>query len=139
VWLKDRVYWTEKEAPQSESMAQEQCDGHGLRDEAGASRYLRMEGRRGRQENVLELVRLGARDAEANRRTALVNGPCCQYCRRSLGGNPGPLGSRTETAFMEELNSPFSVMKRKARGYRTVEHKTAMLYVVAGKLTLQCY
>jgi transposase len=41
------------------------------------------------------------------------------------------------TAFMEGLNSLFSAVKRKARGYRTVEHMTAMLYFVAGKLTLQ--
>jgi hypothetical protein len=30
-------------------------------------------------------------------------------------------------------------MKRKARGYRTVEYMTAMLNIVAGKLTLPCY
>ena len=33
----------------------------------------------------------------------------------------------------------FSAVKRKARGYRTVEYMTAMLYCVAGKLTLPCY
>ena len=43
------------------------------------------------------------------------------------------------TAFMEGLNSLFSAVKRKARGYRTVEYMTAMLYFVAGKLTLPCY
>ena len=42
-------------------------------------------------------------------------------------------------AFMEGLNSLFSAVKRKARGYRTVEYMTAMLYFVAGKLTLPCY
>ena len=39
------------------------------------------------------------------------------------------------TAFMEGLNSLFSAVKRKARGYQTVEYMTAMLYFVAGKLT----
>jgi hypothetical protein len=40
------------------------------------------------------------------------------------------------TAFMEGLNSLLSAVKRKARGYRTVEHMTAMPYFVAKKLTL---
>ena len=43
------------------------------------------------------------------------------------------------TAIMEALNSLFSVVKRKASGYRTVEHMKAMLYFIAKKLTLQCY
>jgi transposase len=43
------------------------------------------------------------------------------------------------TAFMEGLNSLFSAVKRKARGYRSVEYMTTMLYFVAGKLTLPCY
>ena len=43
------------------------------------------------------------------------------------------------TTFMEGPNSLFLAVKRKARGYRTVEHMTAMLYFVAGKLTLPCY
>ncbi len=42
------------------------------------------------------------------------------------------------TAFMEGINSLFSAVKRRARGYRTVEYMTAMLYFVAGKLTLPC-
>ena len=43
------------------------------------------------------------------------------------------------TAFIEGFNSLFSAVKRKARGYRTVKYTTAMLYFVAGKLTLPCY
>jgi transposase len=42
-------------------------------------------------------------------------------------------------AFMEGLNSLFSAGKRKARGYRSVEYITTVLYFVAGKLTLPCY
>jgi len=30
-------------------------------------------------------------------------------------------------------------MKRKGRGYRTVNYMSSMLYFVAGKLTLPCY
>ena len=43
------------------------------------------------------------------------------------------------TAYMEGLNSLFSAVKRKARGYRTVEYMTSELYFVAGKLALSCY
>lgn len=43
------------------------------------------------------------------------------------------------TAFMEGLNSLFSAVKRKARGYRSVEHMITMLYFVAGKLRLPCH
>jgi len=43
------------------------------------------------------------------------------------------------TAFMEGLNSLFSATKRKARGYRTIKYMTAMLYFVAGKLTIPCH
>jgi transposase len=43
------------------------------------------------------------------------------------------------TAFMEGLNSLFSATKRKARGYRSIEDQTAMLYFVAGKLQIPYY
>ena len=43
------------------------------------------------------------------------------------------------TAFMGGLNRLFSAVKRKARGYRPVEYMTAMLYFVAGELTLPCH
>lgn len=39
-------------------------------------------------------------------------------------------------AFMEGLNSVFSATKRKARGYRSTEHLTAVLYLVAAKLKI---
>jgi transposase len=43
------------------------------------------------------------------------------------------------TAFLEGLNSLFSATKRKARGYRSIEYQTAMLYFVAGKLEIPYY
>ena len=43
------------------------------------------------------------------------------------------------TAFMEGLNSLFSATKRTARGYRSTEYPTAMLYFVAGKLEIPYY
>ncbi len=72
------------------------CDWHGLPDEAGASRHLRAEGCRGGQEAVPKLVCLGARNAGTNRRTARADGPSCPDGRGSLGGDPGPLDSRSD-------------------------------------------
>ena len=40
------------------------------------------------------------------------------------------------TAFLEGLNSVFSAVKRKARGYRSTSYMIAMLYFVAGKLAI---
>ena len=40
------------------------------------------------------------------------------------------------TAFMEGLNSLFSAVKRRARGDRSSEYQTAMLYFVAGKVEI---
>ncbi len=42
-------------------------------------------------------------------------------------------------AFMNGLNRLFSVVKREARGYRTVEYMTTMLYFVTGKLIQLCH
>jgi transposase len=42
------------------------------------------------------------------------------------------------TAFLEGLNSLFSATKRKARGNRSVEYQTALLYFVAGNLEIPC-
>ena len=43
---------------------------------------------------------------------------------------------RVTNGFMEGLNSVFSAVKRKARGYRSPRYLIAMLYFVAGKLRL---
>jgi hypothetical protein len=40
---------------------------------------------------------------------------------------------------MEGLNSLLSAVKRKVREYRTLKYMTAMIYSVAGKLTLLYY
>lgn len=39
-------------------------------------------------------------------------------------------------AFLEGLNSVFSAVKRRARGFRSFEHLRTMLHLVAGKLRL---
>lgn len=43
---------------------------------------------------------------------------------------------RLTNGFMEGLNSVFSAVKRRARGYRTPRYQIAMLYFVAGKLRI---
>jgi transposase len=43
------------------------------------------------------------------------------------------------TAFLEELNSLFSAVKRQARGCRSKECQIAMPYFVAGKLEIPYY
>jgi len=43
---------------------------------------------------------------------------------------------RTTNAFLEGLNSVFSAVKRKARGFRSTENLITMLYFTAGKLEL---
>ena len=116
------------------------CNGHGLRDEAGASRYLPMEGCGRSQEAVRKLVRVGPSDAGADPGVARADGP--RAARMIEGHLEGILAHWTRgltTALMEGLNSLFSAVKRKARGYRSVEYMTTVLYFVAGKLTLPCY
>ena len=44
--------------------------------------------------------------------------------------------SRISNAFMEGLNSVFSAVKRKARGYRSNKNLIIMLYFVAEKLAI---
>ena len=58
---------------------------------------------------------------------------------RRLDGILGHWQAGLTTAFLEGLNSLFSATKRKARGYRSTEYQTAMLYFVAGKLEIPYY
>ena len=46
---------------------------------------------------------------------------------------------RITNAFMEGLNSVFSAVKRRSRGFRSMEYHTTMLYFVAGKLRLPAF
>ena len=59
--------------------------------------------------------------------------------REHLDGILGHWKAGLTTAYLEGLNSLFSATKRKARGYRSTEHMIAMLYFVAGKLSIPCY
>jgi len=58
---------------------------------------------------------------------------------RHLEGILGHWQEGLTTAFLEGLNSLFSATKRKARGYRSPEYQTTMLYFVAGKLEIPFY
>lgn len=58
---------------------------------------------------------------------------------RRLEGVLGHWKQGLTTAFLEGLNSLFSATKRKARGYRSTEYQTAMLYFVAAKLEIPYY
>lgn len=60
------------------------------------------------------MVRLGARDAGPKRRTARADGPSCPDDRRALGGNLGPLDSRTDDRLHGGFQQP--VLGREAKG-----------------------
>ena len=62
-----------------------------------------------------------------------------EMIERHLEGILGHWQGGLTTAFLEGLNSLFSATKRKARGYRSTEYQTAMLYFVAGKLEIPYY
>ena len=55
---------------------------------------------------------------------------------RHLDGIVAHWERKTTNAYMEALNSVFSGVKRKARGYRTERYLINMLYFVAGKLPI---
>jgi len=62
-----------------------------------------------------------------------------EMIERHLEGILGHWQAGLTTAFLEGLNSLFSAVKRKARGYRSSEYQIAMLYFVAGKLQVPYY
>ena len=141
-WLlrKNPENWTEKEAQKWESMAKE-------RGVSGLAYEMRL---------VLQGIYESKEASEARQKfqnwcawvhvmrkeTGELLEPMAQAARMVEGHLEGILAHWTQgltTAFMEGLNSLFSAVKRRARGYRTVEYMTAMLYFVAGKLSLPCY
>jgi transposase len=80
--------------------------------------------------------------AEAKAMTSGLLEPMCQAANmieRRLEGILGHWKQGLTTAFLEGLNSLFSATKRKARGYRSTEYQTAMLYFVAAKLEIPYY
>ena len=139
MWLKNRVNWTEKETQKWDSMALERCV-------TGMAYEMRL---------VLQGIYQWKDVGEARKlfgnwcawvqamreRTGELLEPMARAARMIEGHLEGILAHWTQgltTAFMEVLNSLSSAVKRKARGYRSVEYMTTMLYFVAGKLTLPC-
>jgi transposase len=79
---------------------------------------------------------------EAKALTSGLLEPMCQAAdmvERHLEGILAYWRQGLTTAFLEGLNSLFSAVKRKARGYRSTEYQTTMLYFVAGKLEIPYY
>jgi transposase len=58
------------------------------------------------------------------------------YSNENALGILGHWTHRTNNAFLEALNSVFSAVKRKARGFRSTDNLIAMLYFTAGKLKI---
>jgi transposase len=61
---------------------------------------------------------------------------CADMILRHLPGILGHWVRRTTNAFLEGLNSVFSAVKRKARGFRSTDNLITMLYFTAGRLDL---
>jgi transposase len=59
---------------------------------------------------------------------------CAKMVEQHLPGILAHWERRTTNAFLEALNSVFSGVKRKARGFRSIENLITMLYFTAGKL-----
>ena len=140
MWLKNRSNWTEKETHKWESMALERCV-------TGRAYEMRLVLQGIYQWKDVEVARklFGnwcAWVKAMREQTGELLEPMARAARMIEGHMEGILAHWTQgltTAYMEGLNSLFSAVKRKARGYRTVEYMTSMLYFVAGKLTLPCY
>ncbi len=140
MWLKNRANWTEKETHKWESMSLERCMT-GMAYEMrlvlqGVYQWKDVEVAKKLFGNWCALVK-----AMREQAGELLD-PMARAARMIEGHMEGILAHWTQgltTAYMEGLNSLFSAVKRKARGYRTVEYMTSMLYFVAGKLTLPCY
>lgn len=140
LWRKNPENWTAKEAQRWESLAGERCA-------TGLAYEMRL---------VLQDVYRSHCPVQARQKFE----DWCAWARE-VGGDTGDLlhpmvkvagmierhlegilahwRQGLTTAFMEGLNSLFSATKRKARGYKSVEYMTAMLYFVAGKLRIPCH
>ena len=135
MWLKNRVKWTETETQKWESMTLELCV-------TGMAYQMRLvlQGiyERKDAEEARKLFRNWCAWVHAMRgQTVELLEPMARVARMIEGHLEGILAPWTRgltTAFLGGLNSRFSAVKRKARGYRTVEDMTTMLYFVAGKL-----
>ena len=141
LWRKNPEGWTEKE-----SARWEQLQGKPL--VTGLAYAMRLELQRAYASGTVAVARKRFASwcrwvqTEAD---ALANGllepmrQAADMVTRHLEGILAHWQQGLTTAFLEGLNSLFSAVKRKARGYRSTEYQTAMLYFVAGKLEIPFY
>jgi transposase len=85
-----------------------------------------------RLEEWCRWVRREAKKTKFGLLQSMVN--VAKMIERHLDGVLAHWDNHTTNAFLEGLNSVFSAVKRKARGYRSDRNMIAMLYFVAGKL-----
>ena len=64
---------------------------------------------------------------------------CAQTIEHHLVGILGHWENKTTNAFLEGLNSVFSAVKRRARGFRSSTNLIAMLYFTAAKLRIPAF
>ena len=139
LWIKNRMNWAKKKIHKWESMALERCV-------TGTAYEMRL---------VLHVI-YQWRDAEVAKKmfgnwcawvkairgqTGELLEPKARAARIIEGRLAGILAHWTHgltTTYMKGLNSLLSAVRRKARGYRTVEYMTDIVYFDAGNLTLTC-
>lgn len=61
---------------------------------------------------------------------------CAKMIEAHLEGILAHWEHRTTNAFLEGLNSVFSAVKRKARGFRSIHNLISMLYFTAANLRI---
>jgi transposase len=141
LWRKNPEGWTEREAARWEQLKDKPLV-------TGLAYAMRLE---------LQLAYAAATERQARSRflkwcawvrqeaAAMMSGllepmrKAAEMVERHLEGILGHWKEGLTTAFLEGLNSVFSAVKRKARGYRSIEYMTTMLYFVAGKLEIPYY
>ena len=141
MWRKNPEKWTEQEARRWEHLQDKPLV-------TGLAYAMRLELQQAYAEGTAAQARKRFQswcDWVRQEAEALVSGllepmrQAADMVERHLEGILGHWKQGLTTAFLEGLNSLFSATKRKARGYRTIEYQTAMLYFVAGKLEIPYY
>lgn len=141
LWRKNPEGWTDREAARYEQLKEKPLVtglAYAMRLEfqlaymAGTATEARRRFARWCRWVQTEAEALGSGLLEPMRKAA-------DMVERHLEGILGHWKAGLTTAFLEGLNSLFSATKRKARGYRSTEYLTAMLYFVAGKLEIPYY
>jgi transposase len=141
LWRKNPAGWTEKESRRWEQLKDKPLV-------TGLAYSMRLELQKTYASGSAALARSRFKNwcawvrAEAEAMTSGLLEPMLQAAKmveRHLEGILGHWTRELTTAFLEGLNSLFSATKRKARGYRSIEYQTAMLYFVAGKLEIPYY